>query len=78
MVQLSSYARVNYDPTRTLTIRNAFARRMSAKFRALRILIRRAIVDQDVFGLKSDGLGLTAQQEMALPGRQAFAFPRSA
>jgi SPP1 gp7 family putative phage head morphogenesis protein len=61
------------DPTRTLTIRNAFARDMAKRFRELRGAIRRAIVEEDVFGLSSR---LTAFQ-LSTPGRRAFAFSRS-
>lgn len=55
-----------YDPTRTVTARNEFAREMSKRFRRLRGMIREAIVERDVFGLQAYGL----------PAREAFDFPR--
>ena len=66
---------VNRDPTRTTALRNAFAREMKRRFRHLRGLIRKAIVEEDVFGLT----GNTIQQITFLqtPGRRAFDFPRS-
>lgn len=41
------------DPTRTKTLREAFAREMRARFNELARAIREAIVVKDVFGLKS-------------------------
>ncbi|MHA1290043.1 MAG: hypothetical protein ACTSPB_21890, partial [Candidatus Thorarchaeota archaeon] len=38
-----------YDPTRTTHLRNAFVRDLNKRFRALRGIIRRAIVEQDCF-----------------------------
>ena len=63
---------VNYDPTRTTSLRNKFARDMDKRFNELIRVIRNAIVDQDCFGLR----GITTQQ-MNEPGYRAFAFPRS-
>lgn len=40
-----------YDPTRTMTIRNMFARKMRVRFDKVRREINDAIVDKDVFGL---------------------------
>lgn len=39
------------DPTRTITLRAAYAREMRKRFRLLRGVIRSAIVDLDVFGI---------------------------
>ncbi len=60
----------HYDPTRTITLRNAFVREMNKRFDELARVIRIAIVEEDVFGL------LQAFQ-MTTPGAGAFAFPRS-
>ena len=62
-----------YDPTRTLTLRNRFASKMSGKFNAVKTAIRQAVVDQDCFGLRQE---VNAFQQ--LPGNRAFAFTRSA
>jgi SPP1 gp7 family putative phage head morphogenesis protein len=64
-------ARLNYDPTHTTTLRNQFAREMGKRFRELRGLVRRAIIDQDCFGLMNNP---TTQ---AVPQRRQFDFPRS-
>jgi len=40
-----------YDPTRTVTLRNAFVSSMDRKFRHVATQIKKAIVDQDCFGL---------------------------
>jgi SPP1 gp7 family putative phage head morphogenesis protein len=63
-----------YDPTRTTTLRNTFARKMRKRFRNLRGVIRQAIIEQDCFGMQSDII----TQQMAGPGYKAFNFPRSA
>jgi len=70
----------NYDPTRTTTLRTQFAAEMGRRFRALRGIIRKAIIDQNCFGLtRQDELYLlpSAYGAMTLPGHNAFAFPRS-
>lgn len=66
------YQRLNrYDPTRTLTLRNAFVREMAKRFRALRGVIRKAIVAEDCFGLtRSSGTRVLITQAR-------FDFPRS-
>lgn len=74
LMQLNQ-AEARRDPTRTLTIRNRFAREMRRRFDELVSLIRRAVVDQDVFGLAEPRL-LAAQ--LTPPAVGAFAFPRSA
>jgi len=73
-IQIHANTRENYDPTRTTTLRNTFARQMKKRFRALRGIIRKAIVDNDVFGLKQP----TIMQDMNLPPNRAFAFTRTA
>lgn len=66
----------NYDPTRTTSLRNAFAREMRKRFRELRGVIRKAIVDQDCFGLRGGQSNLLFQQ-MRVPPSRAFDFPLS-
>ena len=61
-----------YDPTHTTTIRNAFARAMGARFRALTRAIKKKIVDDDCFGLTTSEFTVTT---MAM---REFDFPRSA
>ena len=67
-----------YDPTHTTTLRNNFAKEMKRRFLKLRSVIRKAIVDEDCFGLSKTGTGLTALAEMTTPGPGAFAFTTSA
>ena len=64
-----------YDPTRTLTLRNAFVRGVNRRFRDLIAVIRRTIVDLDSFGLQT-----TVYQSPLTPppGRELFSFPRIA
>lgn len=69
---ISVYARQDkYDPTRTTTIRNAFAGDMDKRFRKLQSDIIKKIVDDDCFGLKDKEHQITL-----LSGE--FNFPRSA
>lgn len=76
---LSVYAQERqYDPTRTTTLRNSFARDMRRRFRKIRGLIRQAVVDKDVFGLSvqnNEAMPIILTQ--AVPPRNAFNFPRS-
>ena len=58
------------DPTRTATLRRAFEQDMGRRFRELRGIVRKALVNDDVFGLKV--------YAMRSPGYKAFDFPRSA
>jgi SPP1 gp7 family putative phage head morphogenesis protein len=70
------------DPTRTLFLRNNFARAFRVRFAKLKWAIRRAVIVEDVFGLAppEPGFRRIMIQEVALqtPGQGAFAFPRSA
>ena len=61
------------DPTRTTSLRNAFARQMLKRFAKLRALITKAIVEEDVFGLNEATI-ITFQT----PGIRRFQFLRSA
>jgi hypothetical protein len=55
------------DPTRTLSLRAAFERQMHTRFNKLKQDIRKAIIQDDCFGLKSP-------QVLASPGVGAFTF----
>lgn len=69
------------DPTRTLFLRNRWAREMRVRFNRICALVRRAVVDQDCFGLMPpQGIRRVMVQEvdLKLPHQAAFAFPRSA
>jgi SPP1 gp7 family putative phage head morphogenesis protein len=61
-----------YDPTRTLTLRSAFAKNMNGRFNALNKAIRQAVVAQDCFGLQPQVFA-----ELNTPMPRAFDFPRS-
>lgn len=76
---LSVYGRQNqYDPTRTITLRQAFVSDVRKRFRKIRGLIRVAVVDRDVFGLSGQAYESHPQLlAHAVPARQAFAFTRS-
>ena len=77
--KLSAYAALNRtDPTRTLFLRKQFERDMVSRFRQLRGVIRRAIVDEDVFALRDAIKIIIIQAELTTPGARAFDFPRSA
>lgn len=59
-----------YDPTRTLTLRNAFVAAMKRRFKKVAQLVTKAVDEEDVFGLKED----TLQILQSTPGNRAFAF----
>ena len=61
-----------YDPTRTLTLRNAWVRAMDKRFNDLIRVIRKAIVEDDCFALLPQTYALSS------PGRHAFDFTRTA
>ena len=65
---------VNYDPTRTTALRNAFARTMNRRFDELIKIIRIAVVDQDCFGAKKREI---VTQQMIPPGWHSFDYPRA-
>jgi SPP1 gp7 family putative phage head morphogenesis protein len=60
------------DPTNTTSLRNAFARDMKRRFAELTRVLKKAIVEEDCFGLK------VQTYQMSTPGKKAFAFSRSA
>ena len=60
------------DPTRTTVLRNAWVRAMDKRFNDLIRVIRKAIVEDDCFGLLPD-----TYAALSSPGRNAFDFPRT-
>jgi SPP1 gp7 family putative phage head morphogenesis protein len=66
---LTTYAIANYDPTKLITLRNAFSRDLSRRFRELQNIIRYAIVHDDIFGLNP-----TNYAKLQSPGTQAFKY----
>ena len=77
---MSVYAVEQYDPTRTLTLRTAFARQMTLRFTQLVRAIEKAVVEEDCFALEptSGGFAVAGYAALVTPGRHAFDFPRSA
>ena len=65
--------RREYDPTHTTTLRNRFAGEMGRRFRSLAQLIRTAVDEEDVFGLRERRPGV-----LQTPGRRAFEFTTDA
>jgi len=65
----------NYDPTHTTTLRNAFAKAMNKRFDELTLFVKKAVVDQDCFGLSSTDMMV---QQMTPPYWQQFASGSSA
>lgn len=71
---LSVYAKSDRrDPTRTLTLRRQFSASAYKRFRKLKGVIRKAVIEQDSLGLRPDTF-----MEVTPPGRKAFDFSRSA
>ncbi len=69
---LISYRKgAEYDPTRTISLRNAFSREMGKRFKELEKAIQQAIVVEDVFGLVT---GSPTTFQLSRPGRKAFQF----
>lgn len=62
-----------FDPTKTLTLRNSFVRSVNRRFRELITVIRKAIIDEDCFGLTD----ILVQTDLVPPGYKAFNFPRT-
>jgi SPP1 gp7 family putative phage head morphogenesis protein len=58
----------NIDPTKTVTLRNAFARDMRTRFKKIESVIKKAIVDKDIFGLNIQ------TNELYVPSERAFDF----
>jgi SPP1 gp7 family putative phage head morphogenesis protein len=62
-----------YDPTKTMAIRNAFSNQMKKRFADLKAAIKLVIVDQDVFGLTNITTHARATDSPGL-GNKAFQF----
>jgi len=72
-VPIATYAG-RIDPSRTTSLRNAFARDMAGRFSQLAASVQRKVVDEDCFGLRGK-VAINAEGTIA---RATFAFPRSA
>ncbi len=70
-LSLDTYNR--YDPTRTTSLRNAYARDMNKRFDELIGVIKKAIVDQDCFGLQKSPM----MHQMTPPTWRSFDFPNN-
>jgi SPP1 gp7 family putative phage head morphogenesis protein len=64
----------SYDPTRTTVLRNLFSKAMNKRFDELVSVVKKAIIDQDCFGLNKEKI---QTHQMSVPGQGAFAFTRS-
>lgn len=77
MEEVTSYIskdlQLHYDPTRTVALRNVFAREMKHRFRELTKVIKVSVVDRDCFGLKPAVQG--NQMNSTIP--KQFNFGRS-
>ena len=58
-----------FDPTRTTTLRNAMVRESNRRFEAIAKLIRKAVDEEDCFGLRE-----TVHTLLETPGDRAFAY----
>ena len=67
----------SYDPTRTTTLRNAFASDMRRRFTELIRMIKVGVEQQDAFGLRPATPRTLQTHQMQPPGAGAFSFPRS-
>lgn len=67
---ITTYSIANYDPTRTVQLRNAFSKDITRRFKELQSVIRYAIVHDDIFGLSTVNNYATLQS----PGTQAFKY----
>ena len=78
---LTVNAVLQFDPTRTTVLRNAFVADMKRRFNWLTQLIVQAIVDQDVFGLVEPRVTLFVKRipipNGSIPGYREFQFLRS-
>lgn len=62
------------DPTKTLTIRNKFQKKLTARFNILRRRILELLVKQDVFGLSSQRVTVPFVSNVELPEPGAWSF----
>lgn len=69
------------DPTRTITLRNAWVRDSDRRFNELTQAIRETVDTNDVFGLRESTvggfLGTFSVNQLSIPPKGSFAFPRS-
>jgi SPP1 gp7 family putative phage head morphogenesis protein len=75
MSEIGTYSevlRLNYDPTHTTSLRNAFSNDVRRRFKELKKVIIQAVVVQDCFGFRNK---VTALQ-LTTPGAGAFNFLR--
>ena len=73
MTELVTYRQLSsYDPSHTTTLRNVFSRNMNRRFTELVTTIKKAVVEEDCFGLKPK----THTLQMTTPGKEAFIFRR--
>ncbi|MHA1809349.1 MAG: phage minor head protein [Candidatus Heimdallarchaeaceae archaeon] len=68
---------IDKDPTRTIVLRKKFSSQMYNRFSKLKGLIRKAVVDEDVLGLKNTPQNFKILQDLTTPGQKAFAFRTS-
>ncbi|KKL62939.1 hypothetical protein LCGC14_2180130 [marine sediment metagenome] len=64
------------DPSRTTSLRIAFIREVTRRFKDLTRVITKAIVEEDVFGMMNPTT-VTILAGMITPGRRRFDFPRT-
>jgi len=71
---------LNYDPTRTITLRRRWSQDMAGRFIRVRAAVREAVVDNDVLGLTDSRLPINVvsrNQQLEIPGFKAYDFPRA-
>jgi SPP1 gp7 family putative phage head morphogenesis protein len=75
VTEVITYKRVNqYDPSRTVSLRNSFSRAMNKRFTELALVVKKSVYDNDCFGLKP----MIHSLQMNPAPNKAFLFPRSA
>lgn len=62
------------DPTRTLTLRSKWVADWNRRIKALKSVVLKAIVEQDVFGLKGQEHFLQVQEDLPVPEPRKFAY----
>lgn len=62
------------DPTRTLTLRSKWVADWNRRIKALKSVVLKAIVEQDVFGLKEQEHFLQVQEDLPVPEPRKFAY----
>lgn len=66
-------AYAGYDPTHTTGLRNAMVKDLNKRFNIITSLIKKAVIDEDVFGLNDNNIAINAET----PGPKAFQFHNS-